>query len=200
MVDSLRRMRTSVALFLLLALSACGSSPTTQFFALQPVQPSAAPRDVQGPPISVSAVRLPPILDRPELVRRGAGNDVEIRQERRWAAPLDRMSRLVLTRDLAARLPKGMVLAPDAPKGGAARNIVVDVEQFDADSTGRVTLDGDWSVIGARNNQTEQRRHERIEVTAAGDQPAAMSQALGELADRIVAALASAGPPASSRR
>ena len=195
MVDSLRVVRVAPALFLLLVLAACGSSPNARFSALQPVPPSGAPSQADGPPIDVGAVRLPAILDRRELVEIGPGNDVAIRQERRWAAPLDQMSRQVLTRDLAARLPEGMVLAPDEPKpAGGARDLVVVLEQFDVDNTGRVTLDGVWSVSGGRNGQVERRQHEHIVIARAGNQPKAMSEALGRLADRIAGAL----PPAAS--
>lgn len=191
-------MKALAAAGLLLLLPACGGSPKTQYFALQP-EPAPGPRrEKPVPPLTVGVVRLPAILDRLELVQLGIGNDVEIHQERRWAAPLDQMSRLVLTRDLALRLPEGMVLAPDEPNsGGNTRTVVVNVEQFDADSTGRVTLDGSWSLLDGQGRQVGQRRHEHIEVGGEGGQAAAMSRALAQLSDRIVAVIGSPRSPAA---
>lgn len=188
----MKNLSAAALLLALAALAACGSSPKTQYFALQPEPASGPRRDMAGPPLTVSAVRLPAMLDRLELVQLGIGNNVDIQQERRWAAPLDQMSRLVLARDLALRLPQGMVLAPDEPKpGGNTRAVVVNVEQFDADAIGRVTLDGSWSLLDGQGRQVEQRRHEHIEIDGEHGQAAAMSRALAELSDRMVAVIGS---------
>jgi hypothetical protein len=182
-------------LTLLLLASACGSSPQTRFFALEPVPTSAPPRPASGPPIYVSAVHIPPTLDRLELVTLGNDGAVDIRQEERWAAPLDQMSRLVLARDLAERLPEGMIEASDTAKAvGGGRSLVVDLQEFDADATGRVTLDGEWTLSAADRKGATLHRYERIEERErGGNQAATMSEALAQLADRIADDLAANG-------
>ncbi len=184
-------MRRSV-LFLVLLLGACGSSPQTQFFALEPVPPHGAAAAVDGPPISVNAVRLPPILDRFELVQLGTANEVEVKHERRWAAPLARMSRDVLAQDLAERLPPGMVIAPDSPKPkGPVRGLAIDLQAFAPDASGRVVLDGDWAVVAGNPAEVRERQHAHIETGGGGEnQASAMSEALAQLADRIANRLA----------
>jgi uncharacterized lipoprotein YmbA len=182
----------SLILLLGLSLTGCGSSPSTTFFALEPVPPHGAPAPVTGPPVSVDAVRLPPVLDRLELVQLGTADEVDIRQERRWAAPLDRMSREVLARDLAERLPAGMVIAPDAPKpNGPVRGVTVDLEAFAPDSSGRVVLDGEWALATGNPPEVREREHAHIEAGGTGEnQASAMSDALAQLADGIAARLA----------
>ncbi len=175
-----------------LLLSACGNSPSTTFFALEPVAPRGPAPSIDGPPLSVDAVRLPPILGRLELVQLGAANEVEIKQERRWAAPLDRMSRDVLAQDLAERLPSGMVIAPGAPKpDGPVRGLTVELQSFAPDASGRVVLDGEWAVVAGNPPEVREREKENIETGGAGDnQASAMSEALAQLADHIATRLA----------
>ncbi len=108
------------------------------------------------------------------------------------------MVRRVLTEDLTARLPQGTVLAPDVPAPPTARGIVVYIEEFQPEPSGRVVLDVSWSVVGSQGSQknvsaaADARQMRRFEVSAANDpdaQVAAMSSLLGQLADAIVSTL-----------
>jgi uncharacterized protein len=186
-------MRRSLGLVVLLLLTSCATSPKSRFYALEPVPGTRIAETVSGPPIVVDAVHLPDVLDRLPLVRRVDSNQVQISETDRWAAPLDEMSRRVLAWDLATRLPAAVVVAPDAPKPpGAVRGLVVSVEEFDADAAGRVRLDAVWTLLAGSPQKPVIERRETIRVDGAdrfASEPAAMSRALGLLADRIAAAL-----------
>ena len=98
------------------ALSGCDSSPPTRFYILNDIAPTAQPAAVSNR----IAVRVEPLaiaaeVDRPELVTRSGPNRVHVAGLERWAAPLPGQIRRVLSDDLAARLPPGLVADPDEP-------------------------------------------------------------------------------------
>jgi uncharacterized lipoprotein YmbA len=189
------KLRQLIPLLVALALAGCASSPPTRFYTLEPVPPARPAAALAGAPVTVDAVNVPGLLDREQIVRRSGPNQVDLAGTDRWAAPFDSMARRVLARDLAARLPAQMVLLPGEPSpGGPKRSIVVDIEDFAGDVAGRVVLDARWTLLSGEPSKPVLRRREHIEETAAGPgydaDAAAMSRALGALADRIAAALA----------
>jgi uncharacterized protein len=177
---------------LVLALVACGSSPKTRFFALDAVTAQSTSSQASfSAPIEVGHVDLPGELDRLSMVRRGAGNRVEVSDQDRWAAPLDELVRRALTADLRARLPQAHVLAAGDPAPPGTRTLTLNVQQFMASDAGHVVLDADWNL--QRSGERPHVRHERIETPLEGQDgeavAAAMSRALAELADRIATTL-----------
>ena len=177
-------------LVLALFLTACGSSPKTNFYALEPVPASHSGRR-PALPVSVDHVALPEMLDRLSMVREGPGNHVSVSDTDRWAAPLDEQVRRTLTEDLQQRLPAGTVFAAGDPAPPGARTLTLNVQQFVADANGQVTLEADWSLHGGKG--TSNVRHVAFQVASkgqGGDAVAtAMSRALADLADRITAEL-----------
>ena len=175
---------------LILTLTACASSPVTRYYALDPVGGGAAPaqdRGAKGTPVKIDAVHIPPALDRDSVVRGESDNQLQISSQDRWAGDLGEMIRRVLTQDLAARLPSGMVIAPESPAPPSARGIVVDILTFQPRG-GEVVLDADWTLlVGTQSNPVLRRS---LHLTSAGassaqGQAAAMSTLLGDLADRM---------------
>jgi uncharacterized lipoprotein YmbA len=182
---------------LLLALTACASSPPTRFFALDPAAPGAAAsrgRETSAP-VKVDAVHIPPTLDRESMVRGESGNQLQISSQDRWAGDLGEMIRRVLTQNLASRLPPGGVIAPESPAPPSARGLVVDILTFQPQG-GEVVLDADWTLL--QGTQSNVVLHRSAHLTAPGassaqGQAAAMSTLLGELADGIAARIGDGG-------
>lgn len=178
----------------LAAFAGCASSPPVQFFTLDPVAGQRLPAPAPLMPVKVTAVHVPPALDRREMVRHSAPNRLRISDEHRWGADFDEMARRVLTQDLAQRLPKGTVVLPRQPTPAHTRAIVVDMLQFSANASGTVVLDGGWSLWTADSDTPVLNRPIHLSVEAApGDYSAqahAMSELLGRLADAIAAQLA----------
>lgn len=176
-----------------LFLANCGSSPKTQYFTLAPV-PASEQRVAIGSPVTVAAVHIPPALDRRQMVRRTGANSVDIREEDRWTAPLGDMIREVLARDLAARLSPDKIVGPQSPAPPHTAQIVVSLAQFGPDGSGRVVLDGDWSLLDGDREKILLRRPVALQTADSGrdadGQAAAMSELLGKLAQDIAASLA----------
>jgi uncharacterized protein len=188
-------MRRSTTVLLLLFATGCGlfgRGAKSNFFSLDRVAPAKPPvAGVRATPVAIEVVELPPGLDRREMVVRKADQQLDIRNADQWTATLEPMVLHTLAFDLAARLPEGSVILPGETRPAVVRTIDVVFEEIAAGPESRVVLDGRWILREA--GRADISHHERIEVpisSLAGAQVAAgMSQALGQLADRIAAAL-----------
>jgi uncharacterized lipoprotein YmbA len=189
----------SVSAALLLVLAGCGSSPPTRFYTLSPV-PGSAPAAVSDRrPLKISAVHVPGVLDRNNIIRGEANYQLDISAQDRWGADLGEMIRQTLTEDLQERLPGGMVIAPRSPAPENTRGVVIDVLSFGPDTSGQVTLDATWTLQGGSPAQVVLQRPVHLSApaaqrpaTSAAAQAAAMSALLGHLADDIASALSQA--------
>ena len=185
----------------LLLLATC-SSPPTRFYTLTSAPPAqrAASGPALAPPIEVGDVPVPATMDRNSIVLDADGARLDIASNDQWGAPVGQLIRQALTADLNARLPIGSVLPPgsNAPKSGL-RVVSLNIQRFAGDTVGNVTLDASWSVLRAGSSDVLRSGHAVIHVRAASgkvpDIVPAMSTALGQLADRIAAALGTHGPP-----
>jgi uncharacterized lipoprotein YmbA len=178
----------------ILALAACSHSPDTVFYTLEPHDPASGARDdaYRGPAIQVDSVRLPAVLDRPELIRSTGPNTMEVDDFARWAAPVGEMAQRVLTQDLAARLPNDAVVYPGAPKPAATAALTVDVLDFEV-SEGRATLDVNWVLTPASDAashaaQALRRTLHLVAPATSGSKGSAdgLSRLMAALADSIV--------------
>jgi uncharacterized protein len=177
-----------------LCLAACQSSPPTHYFALTEVASSAAPASAPATllVLRVERVTIPGELDRLELVRHGESNQLRIATFDLWAAPLDEMIQRVVTEDLAARLPAGSVASINEPAAHQQhRHLYLDIQEFAADERGAVKLRAAWLLQSP--STADLRGSEELSINAndpgADALAAAMSGALGVLADRLAAAL-----------
>lgn len=192
-------LRGLAAIGFVVLLAACGSSPPTRFYTLDPVPPHASAAVPSAElRVKLAAVHIPPALDRQEMVREQAPDQLAVSDQNRWGAPLGEMIQRVLTQDLTARLGPDRVLLPEEPASDQVDQIVLDILQFDSGPTGSVTFDGSWSLVrsGSDKPLIDCHVHER-ESAAPGDYASdatAMSRILGRLADKIAGAVASIRP------
>jgi uncharacterized lipoprotein YmbA len=177
------------------SLLACGSSPPIRFYTLNAVAPSATGTAAAAGsiPVRVEPVAIPAELDRLELVNHTGPNLVHLADSDRWAAPLDEQIRRTLSDDLAARLPAGLLVDPNEPSNlDARRTLSISIGQFDADASCAVSLNASWTL--RIPHAEDQSGSERIQQASSGGcpaaLPAAMSRALGVLADRLAPMLA----------
>jgi uncharacterized protein len=184
--------RILALLGVLLWLAACQSSPPTHYFTLSEVAPTT-PRPTaspSGPALQVERVTIPGELDRLEIVRHGESHQLRIATFDLWAAPLDGMIRRVFSEDLATRLTPNSVTSANEP-AGKQRRLYLDIQEFAGDERGTVKLRSAWLL--QTPGGTESRGIEEVGATAADASPdalaAAMSRALGSLADRVSAAI-----------
>jgi len=188
------RYRALTALMLAGIVSACGSSPPSHYYQLS-AQPDPPAVQQLGPmrTVALGEVKLPGALDRPQIARQVGPNQLEYSESDRWAGPLDEMARRVLAEDLRPLLPSGMALVAGDSSAPADRTVAVEVSRFDADKTGRVTLQASWETLDKNAKPTGAPRGADIVEPASGSDAAAiaatMSRALAKLADNIATGL-----------
>lgn len=174
-----------------LALSACTSAEPA-YFTLAAVP---GPAGAGGPRlVEVQRLGLAGYLDRPGIVRADSAYQVRVAGTERWAEPLGDLIGRVLAEDLNQRLPGSSVFTtagtisadPDA-------TVQMDVQRFDADASGQVVLLAQVAVSRGRNRAAASTRTLRQTVRPSGpataDLVAAMSTALGQLADTVAGTL-----------
>ncbi|VXC92954.1 conserved exported hypothetical protein [Burkholderia sp. 8Y] len=183
------------AIIALALLSGCAHSPPTRYLALNSVPAEAATYAAFTgmTPIQLTALRIPAQLDRPELVTQPAPNRYAISETERWAAPLAQLMRAALARDLQMRLPDGALIVPDTPAPKGTRALVVTVIDVDMPAQGELTLQATWAVAQRAPDVVETTGNATLHAPIAGDdaarKAAALSRALGDLADQIVSSL-----------
>jgi len=182
--------------FMALLLAACGTSPAARFHTL-----SVAAGRGEKPPstvhsVTVAAVHIPRALDRRQMVTQTGANSVEISDRDRWSAPLGDMARRVLSENLQAQWPDGVVVMPDMPPAPDTAQIVVSLVEFGPKGDGNATV-GSWSLSKARTDEILIRRNVSFSTNVSGPggdaAAAAMSKLLGQLATNIATTLAPAG-------
>jgi uncharacterized lipoprotein YmbA len=177
------------------ALSGCGSSPPTRFYILNDIAPTGPVPSVSSSiAVRVEPVAIAPEVDRPELVTRSGANRVHVAGSERWAAPLPEQIRRVLSDDLAARLPQGLVANMDEPSTSEPRrSLTIAIDEFYGDDSCAVSLRAGWSLA---NPHAPPVLHgsEQVQIPAgtpcSGELPAAMSRALAALADKLATVIA----------
>jgi hypothetical protein len=200
------------ALFFLPAAAGCSTSPPPKLYTLAPRPAAPAGRSAaavsgstaaasgasrSGAIVSVRPVELPKYLDRPQIVRYRSTYEMNASEFERWGEGLSDMVTRVLVENLSDRLPRSQVFAASGPLNlpGADVTIDVNIQKFDADASGTVVLTAQWVVHnGSGKKPSDQLRSQelRVEPTSADTpgQVAAMSDALGQLADQIAARVA----------
>jgi uncharacterized lipoprotein YmbA len=140
-------LRTLLCVLLTAGLGACASLPPLRYYSLDDGRPMAMGSPA-GVSVAIVEVKLPELVDRPQLVVRSAGHRVQLSENDRWAEPLRRQVPRLLARDLGMALDSGrvVVLGLDAREFDIDFRVVVDVQHLEVVSGQRVELDAVWRV------------------------------------------------------
>jgi uncharacterized lipoprotein YmbA len=183
-----------------LALSACGASKPSQFYVLNALSPSELSRQTisvgSGLAIGLAPVNMPEYLDRPQIISRGGGNQLELGEFDRWAEPLDRNIERVVARNLSVLLDTDRVFVLPARRPLDLRyRVVIDVLRFNLVKKGETLLEVRWAVLDGET------RRELLIATSAHEHAVAvqnydavvssMNENLAELSREIATAISS---------
>ena len=173
------------------ALAACASGPPPAFYVLG-AMPPAATRTVPEtgvPVVLVKPVMVPDYLDTTDLVVRDGGEVIPSRTGR-WGERLSVGITRTLAAGLADRLPCMKVTAAQSPER-PVRQVLVDVDAFEARTDGLIILTARWSIMdgAGRGPMLAERITLTVPLAGTGDAAivAAMTRAVSDLADRIAA-------------
>jgi uncharacterized lipoprotein YmbA len=179
-------IRRRALLALPLAAAAC-ASPEPAYYTLAPRPGTAQPG---GPRlVELRRIGIAGYLDRPEIVRNSADYRLSLGAGERWGEPLGALVARVLAENLNTRLPGSSVFTSSgAISADPDATIELDLQRFDADASGQAVLLAQVAVTRGRTRKADARTV-RLVVSPTGsatvDLVAALSTALGQLADQI---------------
>lgn len=174
-----------------LMLTACASKPD-HFYTLD-VLPAGDRPALASPLLHVRLdVTVPSLVDRSEMVLTTANNGVQILDHERWAAPLSDQVAQTLSRDIERRRPDVLVGDRRFDQGKAASVVKVDIVRMSAARAGHAKLEAHWHITNL-DAGLDTVGGDSFDVPLSGSDYAALaqaySQALSQLADRLVASL-----------
>ena len=174
-----------------LVLSACGTTPAPVYYALDDQVMSVAARGTT-PSVAIVQVKLPELLDRPQLVTRGGGNRVHISEQQRWAEPLRNEIPRVLAGDLGRLLDSSRVaeMAVDVQRFPVDFRVQLDVQRLDAVEGQGADIDVMWFLESRQGQVSVGRSTLREPLAATGGDRAALVAALRRALGRVAADLA----------
>lgn len=142
MTNNLHRITASACLLLL--LSACGSSPPSNFYRLTP---SVAPvPGGQEPSLGIGPVDVPEFLNRNAMVYASGGNQLQITGTERWAEPLEYGIKRVMVLNLSALMEsENLRFFPWDVRQAPDYGVRISVLDLDA-REGQATLVVDWLI------------------------------------------------------
>jgi uncharacterized lipoprotein YmbA len=179
-------------------LSGCGTlskPPATYVLGSAPPATDSARPLIGRKTVYVQRALVPDYLDTTDIQARRAANEMVSSPTGRWGERLSVGITGALTADLARRLPDEVVTA-ERPLDPAWRQVLVNVETFEAHADGTVVLVARWRVADGDTIMAGQRVSLTDQAGGTGDAAvvAAMSRLVDRLADPIASALAPVTP------
>lgn len=191
-----RRDRTALTLAVALVASGCSllrgpsTTPTTFFVLSSIAQPGQIPA---GRPLALGLgpITLPPYLDRPQMVRRIAPNELVFDEFNRWSEPLKENFERVLGTDLDRLIGIDRLIAyPWYSNTTMDYSVHVVVLRFELQPSGNVALDARWSIGDGHGKPIVNRESHLSRPASSPEEIAgAMSDLTAELASEIAVAL-----------
>ena len=168
----------------------------TKFYLLTPTAGAAATaptaaQSVGGDfAIGLGPIKLPPYLDRPEVVTRAAPNRLELSKDERWGESLQNGFTGVMARDLAAQAGTGRVIVfPWYDTVHIDFQVQIDVYRFETDGQGNAQLSAKWTILDSTGKNilytAESNLRQPSKPGDTTDAAAALSRAVGDLSGQI---------------
>ena len=168
----------------------------TKFYLLTPTADAAAtaPAAAQSAggdfAIGLGPIKLPPYLDRQEVVTRAAPNRLELSKEARWGESLQNGFTSVMARDLAAQAgTRRVIVFPWYNTVHVDLQVQIDVYRFETDGNGNAQLSAKWTILDSTGKNilytVESNLTEPSKPGDTTDAAAALSRTIGDLSGQI---------------
>jgi uncharacterized lipoprotein YmbA len=195
-------LKTCAAGALVMSLAGCSylakailapQKDISKFYLLTPMADTAAPTTAQGASggftIGLGPIKLPPYLDRPEIVTRMAPNRLELSKEDRWGESIQNGFTRTMERDLAAQAGGTVILFPWYNTVHVDMQVQIDVDRFETDGQGNATLSAKWTILDSTGKTilytVETRLTQPSKPGDVTDATAALSRTIGDLSAQI---------------
>ncbi|HKJ16041.1 MAG TPA: PqiC family protein [Xanthomonadales bacterium] len=140
-------LRLCVALLAILVAS-CGTSPPVHYYNLEAPVVTGTADGPDATMVGMGPFRIPEYLKKSRIVTRGAGTEILINEQARWAEPLNRAIHRVLAANVDQQMSDVIAVAyPYLETIEIDYAVLGQVERFDSDQSGRVLLVVQWGVV-----------------------------------------------------
>ena len=167
----------------------------SKFYLLTPTTDTAAPatgstQSTNGNfTIGLGPIKLPPYLDRPEIVTRMAPNRLELSKEDRWGESVQNGFTRSMERDLAAQAGAAIVVFPWYSTVHIDMQVQIDIYRFETDAQGTATLSAKWTILDSTGKNILYTVESNLtQPSKPGDNTeaaAALSRTIGDLSGQI---------------
>ena len=174
-----------------------GSRPAkrrSKFYLLTPTADTAAPAQAAAATsgnftLGLGPIKLPPYLDRPEVVTRAAPNRLELSKEDRWGESIQNGFTSAIERDLAAQAGATVIVFPWYNTVHINMQVQIDVYRFETDANGTATLSAKWTILDATGKNilytVESNLTQPSKFGDMTEAAAALSRTIGDLSAQI---------------
>ena len=196
-IDSARRLRVFAVYAIVVGLlTGCGTVATERFYTLADASIDAPPLISAGsdtrpaaPTIVISAITIPELIDRPQIVTRDGANRVNVSEQHLWAEPLKSAIGRVIAARLAQTLSSARVAAyPQSSIANPDLRVTIDVQRLDAVPGGEAFIETLWTVRRTSDDATRSGRtmaRRAVDGVAYEDAVRAWSAALDDVVRAI---------------
>ena len=170
----------------------------SKFYLLTPTADTAAATPASAPgsnsasdfTIGLGPIKLPPYLDRPEIVTRAAANRLELSKEDRWGESVQNGFTSAMERDLAAQVgTESIIIFPWYNTVHIDMQLQIDVYRFETDSQGIAHLSAKWTLLDSTGKNilytVECTLTQQSKPGDTTDSVAALSRTIGDLSGQI---------------
>jgi uncharacterized lipoprotein YmbA len=169
-------------------LASC-ASPNPNLYTLEP--PPGPVRRGGPRVIELRSVGLARYLERSQIVRSSENFRLDVIPNDWWGEPLDAMIGRTLAHALTQRLSGSTVyLESGAISAEPDATVQVNVQRLDQDASGAVRLVAQFAVVRHASDTRSVTLEVPVRGATTAELVAAISEAIGQLADRIAAGLA----------
>ncbi|MDP3010441.1 MAG: PqiC family protein [Methylococcales bacterium] len=143
-----------IALLLGSLLTAC-ATPPTQFYQLEATSqpPVTSTTTAKKMLIGIGPLSLPALVDRKQIVTRGANNAIQLAEFHQWATPLQDNVLSVLSKNIAAQHSNAIVRNyPWSVYGEMDYRVIIDISRFDSQLGKSATLEASWAIMSEKNH------------------------------------------------
>jgi uncharacterized lipoprotein YmbA len=181
MAKAILAPQKDISKFYLLTPTADTAAPTT---------PTATAQSTSGDfTIGLGPIKLPPYLDRPEIVTRMAPNRLELSKEDRWGESIQNGFTRAMERNLAAQTGGVVIVFPWYNTVHIEMQVQVDVYRFETDAQGTATLSAKWTILDSTGKNILYTVESHLtQPSKPGDMTeaaAALSRTIGDLSSQI---------------
>jgi uncharacterized protein len=178
---------------LVVLLSACGTSPKTNFYLLSAEHDSEIITS-ENLAIGVWKVTLPELIDRPEIVTRTGAHTINLADFHRWAGGLSSNVSFLIANELSYNLKTGQVdVSPWSAYHNFDYQIKIHIREFDGKLGGESSIKGIFVILNGKGDKNILKEtfsfKEKAKDKSYSEMAAAMSRLVVSLSGKIAQAI-----------